>query len=148
MLFVIVLSHIPFVRLTYLPCQTSFLNIMPTYNTSPLCVTFFNVNVINLLLWIHRCPTDSCKLLRLHSENFTLPFQWAGIGILHGRKESTRWSVSWTVTYQLSSKTMTLGKKQQKTSCATVVIVTMWTYSCLELANRLKKMLLLYYSWV
>lgn len=147
MLFIIVMSHIPFGRLTYLPCQMSFLNIIPIYNTSPLCVTFLNDNVINLFLWIHRCLTNSCKLLRLRSENFTMPFQRAGTVIHHGRKESTRWSANWIVTYQLSSKTMTLGKKQKKTSCATVVIVTMWTYSCLELANRLKKMLVLNYSW-
>ena len=65
---------------------------------------FFN------LLLIHRSLTDSSKLLRLHWENFTLPYQWARIVIHPGRKRSTRWSVNWTVTYQRSSKIITLYK--------------------------------------
>lgn len=74
-----------------------------------------------ILVWIHRCPTDSWKLLRLHWESFTLPFQWAKIVIHPGRRQSTRWSVNWTLMYQLNSKVITLYKNQETTwSCATV----------------------------
>lgn len=72
---------------------------MPIYNSSH--------NIFNLLC-THRYLTDSWKSLRLHWENFTLPFQWARIVIHHGRKRSTRWSVNWTVTCLLNSKIIIL----------------------------------------
>lgn len=81
----------------------------------------------SFLLWIHRFLTDSWRSQRLHYENFSSPSRWEKITIRRGRKQSTRWSVNWTVTYQRSSNTTAL---YEETPCATVGIVTKWTYSC------------------